>query len=133
MMHYTIKLPLYVMVSRRTKFYLNMNVYRNAHYMVLDKAKKEFAKIVFAKARRENIAPLKSAVVSYEFFAPDRRRRDLLNVIAVVDKFALDALVSARILPDDNVYRVHYDTICFCGIDRDNPRVEMSVFAGGAA
>ncbi|MDR1114173.1 MAG: hypothetical protein LBL50_03690 [Candidatus Margulisbacteria bacterium] len=70
---------------------------------------------------------MQKAVVSYEFFAPDRRRRDLLNVIAVVDKFALDALVSARILPDDNVYRVEYGIIRFAGIDKEKPRVDMNI------
>ncbi|GBR74696.1 phage-related protein [Candidatus Termititenax aidoneus] len=77
--------------------------------------------------KRAGMKPMQKAVVSYELFAPDRRRRDLLNVIAVVDKFALDVLVSARILPDDNVYRVGYKVIRFAGIDKAAPRVDMTI------
>jgi crossover junction endodeoxyribonuclease RusA len=126
-MQYTLSLPLSVFVSKRSRFYLNLNKYRNAHFQILNKAKAEFSQLMSVLIKRAGLKPMQKAVVSYEFFAPDRRRRDLLNVIAVVDKFALDALVSARILPDDNVYRVEYGIIRFAGIDKEKPRVDMNI------
>lgn len=126
-MQYQLNLPLSVWVSRRLRFYLNMNEYRNTHYQILNVAKQQFCLQMTAEIKAAGIKPMPAAVISYDFFAPDRRRRDLLNVISVVDKFALDALVSAEILPDDNVYRVQYGTIRFAGIDKENPRVVMTI------
>lgn len=54
-------------------------------------------------------------------FMPDARRRDLDNLL----KASLDGLTLAGIWQDDS--QIKKLTIEHCGIDRDNPRLEVEV------
>lgn len=97
---YSIDLPLYVMVTKKKKFYLNLNQYRNAHHHTLNKAKVEFADQV--KPLIGHLPKLSGAGIDYELFVPTRASRDVANICSIVDKFFSDVLVSAGILEDDN-------------------------------
>lgn len=59
--------------------------------------------------------------VSIRAFMPDARRRDLDNLL----KASLDGLTHAGIWDDDS--QIKKLTIEHCGIDRDNPRLEVEV------
>lgn len=54
-------------------------------------------------------------------FLPDARRRDLDNLL----KASLDALTHAGVWRDDS--QIKRLTIEHCGIDRENPRLEVGV------
>lgn len=61
--------------------------------------------------------------VSIRAYVPDARRRDLDNML----KASLDGLTHARLWEDDS--QIKKLTIEHCGIDRENPRLEVEVTA----
>lgn len=100
----------FVMVGKK-KIKLNLNVYRNLHYQVNNKAKINFRnKLMFdypelleIKANRINI--------TYHIIRNTDQRFDTMNIISIVDKFFLDALVEIGCIPDDTYKYVFYDMI----------------------
>lgn len=106
------------------KYYLNLNGYRNWHYQISNKLK-----ILFKEQVKGNLDFCFShkVEITYHYYAPDRRKRDLMNVIAVVDKFFQDALVEEGCIPTDDTDTVVQITSIYAGIDRDNPRIEAII------
>lgn len=97
----------YVMVGNK-RFALNLNVYRNAHYQVLNKAKIIFKNQLLADY--PEIQRIKAHQVEIEYYIDrcDKRKFDTMNIISIVDKFFLDALVEFGCIPDDNYNYVLY-------------------------
>lgn len=62
--------------------------------------------------------------IVYEFFMPDKRKRDIGNF----EKAVTDQLVKQCVLFDDNCQIVKSIELKFIAVDRDNPRVEISIF-----
>ena len=63
----------------------------------------------------------------YKVYAPNKRAFDLGNVCTVHEKFFEDAFVELGKLPDDNIEYIPLVIYMGCGIDKDNPRVEIEV------
>jgi len=97
---YDIELPLFVEITKKKKFYLNLNQYRNAHYHTLNKAKGLFSGHV--KPLIGHLPSLQRVGILYTLYVPDERDRDVGNVCSIVDKFFCDCLVENNILIDDN-------------------------------
>jgi len=111
--------------SKKTKrYYLNLNQYRNWHYQISNKLK-----ILFKEKVRGNLdfSFLDQIEITYDYFAPDKRKRDLMNVVAVVDKFFQDALVENGCIKTDDTDTVIRITSMYKGIDRENPRIEATI------
>lgn len=93
------------------KIKLNLNVYRNLHYQVNNKAKiifknqllVDYPELFHIKANRVNVI--------YKIIRNNDHRFDVMNIISIVDKFFLDALVEIGCIPDDNYTHVFYDSI----------------------
>lgn len=126
---WTINLPLAVQVSTKKWWMLNLNVYRNANFRTLDKAKKEFTDRV--KPLLKDIPTLERALIVYSLFTPTKRLVDTANVCSVVDKFFCDTLVSAGKLEDDNCKVLPIIAFRWGGIDTKNPRVEATIHSIG--
>lgn len=58
-------------------------------------------------------------------YAPDKRRRDLDN-FSILFKFAMDRIKVSHI-PDDDVRYIASCEILYCGVDKENPRVELTI------
>jgi len=120
-------LPLRVHKSKNKLFSLNLNAWRNAHYQVLNKTKKEFKEIFKRKygyAARMFKAPVR---ITYTIFFANKRNTDLGNVGAIIGKYAEDCLVELQYLEDDSrkiVKEIRYKD---GGVDREDPRCEMVV------
>ena len=118
--------PLLVPVSKKSKFSLNLNVYRNAHHHTLNKAK-----IVYKEYMQEQILklPFIDVPVSIHFtlYARSKRLVDLSNVLSIHDKFFCDALVEYEKIEDDNYLWIPSIKYCLGGIDKENPRVEITI------
>lgn len=115
--------PLDINYSTNKKFSLNMNTYRNAHFFVLNNAKKALKELL-----HDQIAQLpkaKRAKVDYEVYSPDKRRRDGMNIISVCSKFFLDAIVEYGVLPDDSMEYLYHEEWNYGGQDPHNGRVEI--------
>jgi hypothetical protein len=91
----------FVMVGRK-KFALNLNTYRNAHFHVLNEAKVNFKNKFYADNPDLYDIGGDKLKITYTIIPNDNRLFDTMNVISIVDKFILDALVSADCIPDDN-------------------------------
>lgn len=117
-------LPIFGMKSKNKRVSLNLNQYRNWHYLVNSKLKREFK----ADIQKNLNFVIKGGVeIEYEYYAPDNRKRDLMNVIAVVDKYFQDALVETGCIEADDMSIVEKVTARYLGIDRKNPRIEATI------
>lgn len=117
--------PLRVKVSKNKYFSLNLNIYRNAHFHVLNNAKIAFSKVV--EPQLELVPPLNHATLKYVIYVPTKRRTDISNVCSIVDKFFSDAMVDVGVLPDDSydyLTKVVYE---YGGMDKEYPRVEIFI------
>lgn len=117
--------PVTIPISKNKSLALNLNVYRNAHFQSLNKAK-----VNFKEALREQIEPIKPmtrCTVRYVLFVGSRRLTDVANVCTVVDKFFMDAMVEFGKLPDDNYEHLPKVIYEFGGYDKANPRVEIYI------
>ena len=121
-----IDLPLEVHYSKKKKFILNLNNYRNAHYRVLSISKSLYS---------DNLVPrlkdfdrfTEPVSLTYTYYARSKRRLDISNPCSIIDKFACDALVKAEILEDDSFKQIKEVVYKFGGIEKDNPRCELVI------
>lgn len=98
---YSITVPTVVGLSKNKNWILNLNNYRNAHYLTLNKAKVNFKHLVSKEISK---LPVFKRIDSIEYilYRDTHRLCDVANVCSIVDKFFCDALVEAKKLPDDN-------------------------------
>ena len=100
-----IKLPLDVYYSKKKKFILNLNNYRNAHYRVLSTAKKIYSEDLVEKIQDlpKFIEPVR---LTYTYYARSNRRLDI---------------------QDDDFKQVKEVVYKFGGVDKDDPRCELVI------
>lgn len=122
---YTIHLPYSIPVTKKKKFYINLNQYRNTHYFTLNKAKTEFSLLV--QDQISKLPKFSQVSLEYKVFPPTARDLDIMNICSVADKFFCDALVEYGILEDDNYHIVNSITNTFGSIDKHNPRIEVKI------
>ena len=121
--------PLYIDLPRvKTKdkrVYLNMNTYRNLHYVTNNNAKKAYLEAI--REQVEGKVIVTPVEITYRVLKRTKRRLDKMNVIAVTSKYLLDALTNLGCWEDDNDDHVKTETILPTELDRDNPRVEIII------
>lgn len=125
---WTIDLPTSVMVEgkkKKTKVYLNLNAYRNWHHRTQHSTKVLFAKLV--KPLVQHIPRQEMVHLHYVLWAPTEARRDLMNVIAVVDKYFSDVLSDSDALDDDSTKFIVSTSTAYGGVDKNNPRVSVTI------
>ena len=120
-----ISLPITIPVSKKNKFSLNLNQYRNTHFQILNKAKVNFHTAVAALIK--HLPFIESCGITYTLYVPTKRRVDIRNICSVVDKFFCDTLVESGKLADDNFQVVRSVSYQFGGVDSLNPRVEARI------
>jgi len=101
-----------------------MNSYRNWHYQVSNEIKRRFKSDISMKLNFRFDGKIK---IEYFYFAPDKRKRDLMNVISVVDKFFQDAMVETGCIESDDLSVVVEVNSCYMGIDRQEPRLDVII------
>ena len=107
-------------------FILNLNNYRNAHYLVLNRTKINY------KATMANQISLLPKIVGpitihYEIFAKTKRVLDIDNVVSVHKKYFQDALVELGRIEDDDFNYIVGSSESYGGVDKENPRVEITI------
>lgn len=119
-----IDLPITVGIGRKN-YALNLNIYRNTHYQTLNRMKVEFGSLV--KDQISSLPQYKSIDLTYTLYPKTKRLCDIANICCIVDKFFCDVLVNNQKISDDNyqiVKQVHYK---FGEVDKENPRVTVSI------
>ena len=119
-----IQSPLRVFVGKKA-IALNLNIYRNLHYQILNKAKVEYKKLI--KEQLVGLVFKPPVCITYTYYPPDRRKSDLGNVLPIHSKFFEDALVQLGCLEDDNYKFIDKVIYKFGSIDSSNPRVEIDI------
>ena len=122
-------MPLAIYLPRKTmpdkKYIINFNNYHIWHNQVRNQIKQKYAEIVQSKLPniRFNIF-----TTNYKLFKGSKRKCDKNNVYFLHDKFFCDAMVKAGLVEDDD--DEHYISTNFAQVqyDKENPRVEITVF-----
>lgn len=129
---YKIESPLNVILgySRRKqkdlKFILNLNEYRNSFFRVLNNAKIKYKQLI--SEQLEDKPRYERVVIMYKVHKGDERRYDIGNILAIHQKFFEDALVELGKLPDDKALLLPMVVYCNGSINRENPRVDITVY-----
>lgn len=121
----TVSLPLFVFINKRLrKKWLTLNQYRNWHYTVKNNCKIKFKNDIYDLLDFKIDGEIK---IQYDYYAPDKRTRDLMNVVAVIDKFFQDAMVEMGCIESDDLTIVKQVNCRFIEIDRENPRLVATI------
>ncbi len=121
--------PLYIDLPRKTKkdkrVYINLNAYRNLHFLVNNQVKKMYLEAIREQINSKVIET--PVTISYKVYKPTKRRLDKMNVIAVTSKYLLDAITELECWEDDNDEFVKTETILPTEYDKGNGRVEIII------
>jgi hypothetical protein len=120
----TISSPIYVNLKNK-KYALNLNVYRNLNYHVLNDLKKEYSKII--KPKLKNIKFESPIILSFVLHFGRRSRVDRDNICSIVSKFFLDCLVNENCLEDDSDRYILKSCFSSGEIDAKNPRCDITI------
>jgi len=117
--------PLSVKIGGNKKFILNLNNYRNTHFILLNKAKQAYSKAIYQQIY--SIGPYEKIHIEYKLFPKTKRRTDIANVTSIHAKFICDALVKCNVIEDDDYTHVVSSSELFVCVDANNPRVEILI------
>jgi len=79
--------------------------------------KKELKRLVIPMLPTPEEAQYDNFELHYELWLPNLLKRDISNVLSIVDKFFADALVENGNVPDDNYEHLKYVTYKYAGMD----------------
>lgn len=132
-MQMKINLPLFIDIPRKTmkprRMYINLNNYRNWNYIVNNQVKKIYKEKVYDAIPDEyrNFKYITKVRMTFRLFPGSKRKIDRSNVLSITEKFFCDALVEIGMLRDDNdnyIESTFYDSGY---MDKNNPRVEVTI------
>jgi hypothetical protein len=123
---YKVKSPLSLPQTKKKRWYLNLNIYRNSHYILLNNMKVLYPRLI---QKQVDALPVFTTpiMVKYVVYPKDKRLFDLMNVCCIHSKFFLDTLVKSKKIPDDNYKIVVEERIAFGEVDPINPRVQIYI------
>lgn len=124
-MKVTLSVPISVQATKASRFALNLNQYRNAHYFTLNNAKKEFEQNI--KDILKKLPKFKYIELEYILYPKTKHLVDISNVCSIVDKFFSDSLTENGIIEDDNYNFITKITYSFGKIDPINPRCDVVI------
>jgi hypothetical protein len=105
---------------------INLNKYRNWHPAESNEIKRLYKLLLTDQLSKCPKLP-EPCMVAYYYYPGSRRKTDLDNVIAVTNKFFLDALVEAGKLSSDDCSVVSCFTAQYVEVDKENPRIEAHI------
>lgn len=119
--------PITITLPRKTKkdriCRLNLNQYRNRHYLISNKIKHLYCEEM---KKQLDWLKFKSINITYQIYYPDKRKRDKWNYYSIVQKFFLDSLVHRKCIKDDNDSIVWDETFKKPIYDKWKGRVEIT-------
>ena len=121
----TLELPIYWQQSGRKTVLLSMNAYRNWHYTVSAKFKREFTELVLDQLA--NVTAVSSPYEVSCLLYYKNALCDPSNIIPLVEKVALDALIEKGLLKGDSMKHHVKTSWRVVGQDRSNPRCIIGI------
>lgn len=122
---YNLIAPLHIQQSKKKKFLIGLNPYRNTHYQILNKIKVNYKEEM--KSQILTLPLLNRIELIYTLYPRTKHLCDISNILSIHDKFLCDALVEFGKLPEDNYLFVPKVTYLFGNVDKENPRVEIQL------
>ena len=126
---FKVTLPIYIWLPRKTKkdkkIAINLNTYRNLHFIVENQSKRLFKELIHSDLI--GVKFTKPITIHYEIFVASARLSDIDNVGSIVSKYFQDAIVECGLIEDDNYLWIKKIEFEFGGIDRDNPRAIATI------
>lgn len=127
---YTFEVPYYKKLNRKNGKVVNsmlgMNWYFTEKSFSIARVKKHYHKLVRNQLEAFEGDKLGKYKVKYKLFYKSKSQ-DMMNIVAVIDKFVQDGIVEFGLVEDDNV---QYCKRVVCEVveqDKINPRVEVEV------
>jgi hypothetical protein len=124
-----IEVPLFVTLPRKTKAdrkcIINLNEYRNWHYIVSNQIKERYKEMVESKIK--GIKFVGRVKLHFVLYQGSNRRVDRANVLSIHEKFFCDALTACGCLTDDNDNFIEETRYTSGQVDKFNPRVEIII------
>ena len=125
----TVILPIYYTQEFKTKpnktSLVGMNLYRNAHHFLQNSMKKHFQDLVI-----EQLPPVVEVIqqftVTYKLYYKSPVC-DASNIVALIEKFYLDAIKEHGLIIDDNVNYHISSSWQVIAQDKTNPRIEVTI------
>jgi len=121
--------PTYVVLPMKTKkdkkISINLNTYRNLHYLVESKAKKLFKDIM--RKQLEGLEIQTPVEVSYKVFKASNRKLDKMNVISITSKYLMDAITEFGCWEDDDDTNIKKEILLPTEVDKNYPRVVVEI------
>lgn len=122
-------LPIYYTQEFKTKpnktSLVGMNLYRNAHHFLQNNMKKHFQDLVI-----EQLPPVVEVIqqftVTYKLYYKSPVC-DASNIVALIEKFYLDAIKEHGLIIDDNVNYHISSSWQVIAQDKTNPRIEVTI------
>jgi len=111
--------------SKDKRIAMNLNTYRNLHFLVNNQAKKVYKDLM--REQLENLEIETPVEITYQVFKPSKRSLDKMNVVSIASKFFLDAVTEYGCWDDDNDDNVKTEIILPTELDKENPRVEITI------
>lgn len=120
--------PLKVLLPRKTmkdkEYILNLNNYRNWHYIVSNQIKEAYT---FDLGKQLFGLRFKKIKITLKYFKGTERKCDRANIYCIHEKFFCDALVSHGVIEDDNDDFIKESVYLDVELDKANPRVEITI------
>jgi Holliday junction resolvase RusA-like endonuclease len=104
---------------------INLNTYRNLHFQINNQCKRLYKELM--REQLEGLTIDTPVEVTYQVFKPTRRSLDKMNVVSIASKYFLDAVTEYGCWEDDNDENIKTEIILPTQIDRDNPRIEITI------
>lgn len=121
--------PYALVLPRKTgkdkRISINLNTYRNLHFQVNNQCKKMYKELM--REQLEGITIDTPVEITYQVFKPSKRSLDKMNVVSIASKYFLDAVTEYGCWEDDNDDNVKTEIILPTQLDRDNPRIEITI------
>lgn len=120
--------PLYIEMGKIKikRYYLNLNAYRNRHFIVNWNLKKLYKEIIQSQIEKLPIFDWELKF-TYTYYHPTKRKSDMENVCIIHNKFLQDAIVESWKIVDDNYTIIKEITYRYWWYDKNNGRVEVEI------
>ena len=122
-MQLTLSLPIYWSSGKSTHL-VGMNWFRNIHFHVKAKVKRDYHELVLNQSL--NMPKLTTFKTHYKLYYKSAVC-DPSNIISLIEKFALDGLIEAGVLTNDNVNFHLSSSWEVISQDKSDPRVEITI------
>lgn len=124
-----LELPIYYTIERKTKknttHLVGLNWIRNIHHHLKNNIKQEYHELV-AQATKGQEPIIGKFCTRYVYYYKSKVS-DATNVISQVEKFALDGLIEAEMVEEDNVLFHCRSGGWHVEEDKENPRLKIII------